>query len=127
MPKAQGNVRVLLVDDHPDTLELQAMVLRKHGYEVETAEDARTAMAIAQDKPLDLVISDIRLPDRDGFALMQDLKQAHGLQGIALTGSAQAEDRSRGAETGFVRYMVKPVPPEQLLDAIKALTSSRNG
>lgn len=125
MVDARGGARILLVDDHPDTLQLLAIVLRKHGYAVETAEDAEAALHIARNRPLDLVVSDIHLPDRHGLELMRDLYRTYGLRGIAVTGSAEVEDEAAGADAGFIRYMVKPVLPERLLEAIDNAISSR--
>lgn len=113
--------RVLLVEDHPDTLMAQAITLRKRGYEVKTAVDATTALAVAASGPLDLVISDVRLPDRSGLELMRELSAQHHLKGIALSGSASEDDVRRGREAGFVKHLMKPVPPERLIEVVEEL------
>ena len=116
-------VRILLVENHLDTLMAQAILLRKRGYEVKTAGDAEAALEAAEAGDLDLVISDIHLPDRSGLELMRELKAAHDMKGIALTGSGDAEDVRGSIEAGFAKHLVKPVLPEQLEEAIEETVS----
>ncbi len=65
--------------------------------------------ALAESEPFDLVVSDLGLPDGDGYELMQQLRQRHGLSGIALSGFGMEGDVLRGREAGFLEHLVKPV------------------
>ena len=67
------------------------------------------ALAIAQQEPLDLVISDLGLPDGTGLDLMRELRTRHGLRGICLSGYGMEEDLERSAEAGFIEHLTKPV------------------
>ncbi|MEX2670880.1 MAG: response regulator [Phycisphaeraceae bacterium] len=120
MKEATDSRRILLVDDHADTLMLQAMLLRRNGYEVMTAENAESALAQAAENDVDLVVSDLRLPDRNGVDLMRDLHERHGLHGVALTGAADDAEAAVQAEVGFVEVLIKPVTPAQVVQVIES-------
>ena len=78
---------ILLVDDCVDTLEPLSRLLKMTGFDVRVARSATEALALAATpKPADLIISDLGLPDRSGTDLMREVKQRHGLPGIAVTG-----------------------------------------
>lgn len=119
--------RILLVEDHGDTLRILRRLLSAQGYEVQTAGDVASAIDIADRMPLDLIISDLGLPDGTGLELMQRLKQGHHLKGIALSGYGMEEDVRKSHEAGFLMHLTKPVKPEQLLAAIRRLTSQDPG
>jgi signal transduction histidine kinase/ActR/RegA family two-component response regulator len=101
--------RVLLVDDHPDTLSVLERVLRRRGHAVFSAADAASAIAIADRETLDLLISDIGLPDRSGLELMKELRQRHGIAGIALSGYGTEADLDRSRDAGFLGHLIKPI------------------
>ncbi|HEX2223621.1 MAG TPA: ATP-binding protein [Thermoanaerobaculia bacterium] len=122
--------RILLVDDHLDTLEIMALLLRNSSFEVHEAGDVRSALAIAAslaadagdtggEPPFDLVVSDLGLPDGSGLDLMQELRDRYGLQGIALSGYGMQEDVRKSREAGFVEHLVKPVTFQTLQAAIE--------
>ncbi|MFA9480358.1 response regulator [Phycisphaerales bacterium AB-hyl4] len=119
MEKTSNQPRLLLVDDHQDTLTLQAILLRREGFDVVTSGDAETALAQAAEGKVDLVVSDLRLPDRDGVELMQELHKRYGLYGVALTGAADAGRAADRVDAGFVEVLIKPVAPEQLVKVIR--------
>lgn len=101
--------RILLVEDHEPTREPLAGLLVRRGYDVVavgSAEDAVTAAAAGR---FDLVLSDIGLPDHDGFWLMRTLRERHGSVGIALTGYGMDEDLARSREAGFIDHLTKPI------------------
>jgi CheY-like chemotaxis protein len=98
-----------LVEDHEPTREPLAGLLVRRGYDVVavgSAEDAVTAAAAGR---FDLVLSDIGLPDHDGFWLMRTLRERHGSVGIALTGYGMDEDLARSREAGFIDHLTKPI------------------
>ncbi|MES1240903.1 MAG: CHASE domain-containing protein [Acidobacteriota bacterium] len=120
-------LRILLVEDHADTAEAMADLLRATGYQVMVAGSVSEGMALAdaalqgrrRDDRIDLVLSDIGLPDGSGLDLMSELSQRYGLRGIALTGYGMEEDVARSREAGFSRHLTKPVNLEQLETAIR--------
>lgn len=114
-------IRVLLVDDHEDTLTLFSMALRRHGYEVITANNVESALAVAQDQRFDVLVSDIGLPDGSGIDLIRHLSRQRAIRGIALTGFGAEEDVRRSRRAGFSDHLTKPVGVRQLLQAIDRL------
>jgi CheY-like chemotaxis protein len=115
MPSAAPakTMRVLLVEDNPDTLSLLGKVLTRLSCDVVPAANATEALAAAEQNHIDLVISDIGLPDRSGWELMQELR-TRGLRGVAISGFSSEEDRQRSHESGFSRHLVKPVGVQEL-------------
>src|SRR5688572_33365114 len=103
------SVCILVVDDHEDSLKALARLLQINGYVVHTARTAEEAKALAAGRRCDLVIGDIGLPDQDGCALMRELREAHGLKGIALSGYAERSDVKDALAAGFDRHIAKPV------------------
>jgi CheY-like chemotaxis protein len=115
------SLRILLVDDHADTLRVYARILEKAGYVTQPAETIAAALARAAAEPFDLVISDIHLSDSDGCTLMRQLRDRHSLRGIAITGSGIGVDEQVCREAGFGAYLVKPVNVPDLMAAIANL------
>ncbi len=103
-----GAGRILLVEDHEDTRAALARLLRRRGFEVALAGSAAEARALANQQTFDLLISDIGLPDGDGFELMSDLR-GRGLKGIALTGYGMETDVERSRQAGFLAHLTKPI------------------
>ncbi|HTO04438.1 MAG TPA: response regulator, partial [Opitutus sp.] len=98
-------------------------LLERRGYEVEACGTAATALAAAGTGRFDFVISDIGLPDGDGFELMKQLNQHHGLRGIAVTGYGMEQDVVNSYAAGFVAHLTKPVSMRTLDAALAALLS----
>ncbi|HYP18348.1 MAG TPA: ATP-binding protein, partial [Opitutus sp.] len=119
--------RLLLVDDHAPTLQALRALLCRDGYHVVTAMTAGQATAAAAAAPLDLVISDLDLPDGRGTDLMTKLRTLHGLRGIALTGYGADRDLLRSREAGFALHLVKPVAIAELRHAIASLLPAKIG
>lgn len=110
--------RILLVEDHADTRVLLARLLRSRGHEVHTADSVAAALQAAQKHPLDLLISDLSLPDGSGLDLMRQLKDTH-LKGISVSGHGAAEDIREARDAGFVSHLTKPISLHQLETAIR--------
>jgi PAS domain S-box-containing protein len=109
---AGGAMRVLLVDDDPDALDMLAELLKILGYEPYTATDGPSALAVARAVRPSVALLDIGLPEIDGFELGRRLRATPGLEGIelvALTGYGQPSDGERSAAAGFAAHLVKPV------------------
>ncbi len=121
-------VRVVLVDDEPDTREVLASILRGQGATVTTATCAREALrAVERDLP-HVLVSDIGLPEVDGYALLQQVRalageRARGVAALALTAHA-GQQAARAAElAGFQKHLAKPVLPGRLIDEVSRLAA----
>jgi PAS domain S-box-containing protein len=114
-----GRVRVLLVEDHVDTARATVRLLERSGYKVTWADSVAAARRLAAEQPFDIVVSDLGLPDGDGHALMRQLKEQHGLPGIALSGFGMENDVQHGREAGFLEHLVKPVDVATLDQTIR--------
>jgi hypothetical protein len=123
-PRLDG-VRVLLVDDDADTLDLVAEIIRGQGARVATASSARAALAQLEGELPDVLVTDVAMPEQDGVALLETMRR-RGWQvpAVALTALAREEDRSRAMAAGFERYLVKPVNPGELLSSIAGLVAA---
>jgi PAS domain S-box-containing protein len=123
---AASGLRILLVEDHPDTAAVMADLLGDRGHQVTVAGGVAAALATVADlangdrrPPLDLVISDLGLPDGNGQELMRELSRRYGLKGIALSGYGMEEDRAKSLQAGFSRHLTKPIHPGALLEVIR--------
>ncbi|MBE9107956.1 response regulator [Nodosilinea sp. LEGE 07298] len=119
-------VKVLVVDDSPDTRELLQVVLGAYGAEVDTMPSAEAALAYLETASPDVLVCDIGMPDMDGYRLLQHIRASAAYQGkhfpaIALTAYAREEDRQRAFEHGFQKHMAKPIEPEALAIAVADL------
>jgi len=112
---------ILLVEDHVPTRVALESLLKRRNYDVRVADTVAEARAVAEKEAIDVVISDIGLPDGTGFELMADLKSRFGLKGIALTGYGMENDLIRSGEAGFVAHLTKPIRMQSLDDTLKAL------
>ncbi len=116
-------IRVLVVEDEPDTRDFLIRLLESHGAIVLAAGSVMEALALSRSGHPDMLISDIGLPDVDGYELVQhirehDSKSHSGIPAIALTAYARAEDRMRALRAGYQVHIAKPVEPAELLAAI---------
>jgi CheY-like chemotaxis protein len=119
---AQGTgARVLVVDDHVDTCTGMKMMMERRGYRVTVAHTADEAVEKTEHEAFDLVISDIGLPDRSGYELMQELSATKNLRGIALSGFGMENDVSRARAAGFSEHLTKPINFDRLDEAIQML------
>ncbi len=114
-----GRIRVLLVEDHVDTARATVRLLERSDYKVTWADCAAAALRLTASQPFDVVVSDLGLPDGDGHALMQQIKERHGLPGIALSGFGMEGDIARSREAGFLEHLVKPIDVATLDQAIR--------
>ncbi|HYE31666.1 MAG TPA: response regulator [Methylomirabilota bacterium] len=111
-------MHVLLVEDHLPTLDALKALLQRSGCEVTTASSVKLALECARSGRFNGVLSDVGLPDGSGLELMRQLRDEHGLTGIALSGYGMEEDVLRSKESGFVAHLTKPVRAADLRQAI---------
>lgn len=114
--------RLLYVEDHVDTAKVLSGVLTRNGYQVILANSVASALETAAQEinngGLDLVISDLGLPDGSGLQLMSELSQRYGLRGIALSGYGMEADVEASRAAGFVHHIIKPVDTTRLRAAL---------
>ena len=115
-------LKILVVDDHLDTVELFTIILSSQGADVVTASSVKQALAVLEHQPIDILISDYRLPDGNGYSLIEKV-QSQGLdtQSIMITGSDAFEEQEKALQQGFVFYLSKPVEPDYLIEVITNL------
>lgn len=122
----KGRGTVLVVDDVPDVTEMIQLLLKHAGYDVSTADSAEAALRLAQKKNYDLVISDIGMPEMNGYELataLRNLTAYNATPLIAVTGYSEYDDRGRAVSAGFDVHLTKPIEPTQLLNLMSELLS----
>jgi len=124
-----AGLKVLLVDDAADTLEVLEQILAQAGAITMAASSATMALALLERERPDVIVSDIGMPDIDGLELMRRIRSRAGADGtipaIALSALTRAEDRERALRTGFSDYLAKPVEAAALVARIAQLASHR--
>jgi PAS domain S-box-containing protein len=124
-PTLRQPFRVLLVEDHKPTCFTLATLLTRRHYQVVTANSLGEARDRATRENLDFVVSDIGLPDGNGCDLMAELRDRHGLSGIALTGYGTEEDLNRSHAAGFITHLTKPVTAQALDNALALIANAQ--
>jgi signal transduction histidine kinase len=116
---------VLVVDDEDDVRNYAAAVFRMSGAEVRAATSTEDALNTLKTWTPDIVVTDIGMPDRDGFDLLRSIREVSGVPVIALTAYARGEDRERALEAGFQAFISKPVDPGELRSAVSDVLGAR--
>jgi CheY-like chemotaxis protein len=124
-PRLDG-LTLLVVDDEEDALELVGEVLREQGAEVHLATSAREALDLFASLRPDVVVSDIGMPEADGYSLIRRIRTLPAEQGgrtpaVALTAYARPEDAQRAFAAGYQMHVAKPVEPAQLATVVANL------
>jgi PAS domain S-box-containing protein len=122
-----AGLTILVVDDEPDARALVQRLLEDHEARVASAGSVDEAMKLLSGRRFDLVVSDIGMPNEDGYALIRRLRALEPAQGgttpaIAVTAYARAEDRSKALRAGFQVHLVKPIEPGELISVAASLT-----
>jgi CheY-like chemotaxis protein/anti-sigma regulatory factor (Ser/Thr protein kinase) len=112
-------LRLLVVEDHPDTARVLGRLLRASGYAVKTAQSAAAALELAAAEPFDVIVSDIGLPDQTGYDLMREIRSRYMMKGIAMSGYGMDEDLRKSRDAGFSDHIVKPANLAQLERSIR--------
>ena len=126
-----ANIRVLVVEDEPDAAEFVTNLLALHGADVVTAASAREALeAVVHARP-DILISDIGLPEMDGYQLMEQIRKMNvtdggGIPAVALTAFARSEDRTRALRAGYQTHLAKPVESTELVATVASFAELVN-
>jgi CheY-like chemotaxis protein len=124
-----SRVKVLVVDDEPDARDLIKRILSDCNATVTTADSARAALEAFRAAPPDVLVSDLGMPDMDGFGLLAEVRKLGTAAGgnvpaVALTAFARSEDRLRALEAGFAAHISKPVEPSQLIATVANMVAA---
>jgi PAS domain S-box-containing protein len=122
-----ADLKILVVEDEVDALDLLSIDLREHGAQVTGVASASEALDLLREQGFDLLISDIGMADTDGYSLIKQVREREGddehhLPAIALTAYARAQDRLRAIAAGYNTHVAKPVEIRELVSVVKCLT-----
>lgn len=113
--------KILIVDDEPRYLRLLEANLRSDGYDVVSASDGLQAVEVFSSDPVDLILMDVMMPNLDGFAACQRIRQFSNVPIIILTAKGEEQDRVRGLDMGADDYLIKPFSATELLARVRAV------
>lgn len=116
-----SNYKVLVADDEPNIVKIMEFELKKGGYQVTTANDGQEALSLIKSNPPDLILSDVMMPNMDGYELCREVKNDPALRGIPfifLTAKTGIENRIQGYLLGAAKYITKPCSRQELLKTI---------
>lgn len=114
----------LVVDDVSDVTDMLSVLMTHAGYEVSTASSAPEAIALAKENHFDIVISDIGMPEMNGYQLAEALRGLPDYESVpmvAVTGYSMFDDRNRSLNAGFNEHVTKPIDPRAFLELIEQL------
>jgi len=125
-----AGLRVVVVDDDPDSLDMLSTLLRQQKAEVRMATSAAEALALVEDWLPHLVVADVEMPDEDGYSLVRRLRLLSPDRGgttptVAVTAYGRVEDRIRSVAAGFDLHLPKPVEPAELIAVVANLARRR--
>jgi PAS domain S-box-containing protein len=120
-------VRILVVDDESDQLDLLAFVLSREGAVVQSARSGNAALKLLSQSPFDILVSDLAMPDGNGYELLQQLSSTPNaaIPTIAFTAYASTTHQEMALQTGFQRHLTKPLDPDVLISTILCLLQGR--
>ncbi|MBW4527565.1 MAG: PAS domain S-box protein [Phormidium tanganyikae FI6-MK23] len=116
-----AGVKILAIDDETDNLDFLVFLLETAGAIVQSAQSAKSALMKLSEFAPDLLVSDIAMPDLDGYQLIQQIRQQSQIPAIALTAYAGEVNQRQILAAGFQRHLAKPVDPDQLINTIVSL------
>ena len=113
-PGRKGQLRVFVVENHEDTRYLLGLLLEQLGHTVASAGSVGEALDLIPDSNSDMLISDVGLPDGDGWELLGRLGEDRPPYAVAMSGFGMSSDRARSLAVGYRHHLLKPVEPQQL-------------
>jgi CheY-like chemotaxis protein len=131
MAKELYGLKVLVVDDDADTRDLLEWVLKRAGAEVTAVSSAKDALAAVDANPPHVIVSDIAMPEEDGYSLVKKLRSRGAEKGgripaVALTAHSLVQDRLLSLRAGFQSHVPKPVVPEELVEVVASVVYQRS-
>jgi CheY-like chemotaxis protein len=129
-PPRLDKLHIVVVEDQPDTLTFLAQLLEKLGAQVTAVPSAREGLQALRAHPPDVLISDIGMPEIDGYGFIEQVRalppdQGGQIPAVALTAFARTEDRVRALQAGFSTHVPKPVEPAELAAVIRSLVPAK--
>ena len=124
-----AGVRILVVDDTPDTTEVMKAMLELAAAQVTTASSGAEALRLADRTDFDLILSDLSMPEMDGYELLRELRKrprTSEVPAIALTGLGRSEDIKRARAAGYASHLTKPVPFDKLTTLVSEVTGHQS-
>jgi DNA-binding NtrC family response regulator len=122
----EATARILIVDDDPYFLRVLGRILSGENFQVKTAEGASQAAQILREDAFDLVISDLRLPDGDGLAILQEVRKAgREIPVVILTAYGEVDNYLEAMNAGATEYLNKPVKSDELIAVVRNCLRSR--
>jgi CheY-like chemotaxis protein len=123
---ALAGIRVLLVDDEEDSREMMASALETCGATVVSAASAQEALGALHRWHVDVMLSDIAMPEKDGYELIKEIRSTNAMRiaslpAAAVTACVRDDEREKALEAGFQMHLAKPVHPAALAQAVAAL------
>ncbi|WNZ65936.1 ATP-binding protein [Myxococcus sp. MxC21-1] len=127
-PPQLSSLRVLVVDDEEDTRELLRSIIETCGGIVTTASSSEDALAELREAPFDVLVSDVGMPEEDGYRFIARVRalpeeQGGGIPAVALTAYTRMEDRTRALLAGFTTHVPKPIEPVELMAVIASMSN----
>ncbi len=126
-PELLKGKSILIVDDSRDTIDMLTKLLTLEGARVESAGSGKEALQIAGERSFDLIISDISMPEMDGYQLLKQIRglaNGENLPALALTGYGRSHDITRAQAEGFADHLTKPIDINRFLRTVRRLTEA---
>ena len=121
-------MRILIVDDSKDTIDMLRLLFEMDGATVTTAKSGALALRIAAEEEFDVILSDISMPEMDGFEFLRRLRALPGKMDVpvlALTGFGRPEDLERAEAEGFFSHLTKPLDVNALVEILSKIPAAR--
>jgi len=112
-------LRILIVEDHSDTLKSLRLYLEQSGHVVLPARTRQDALQTLRSTDCDVLLSDIALSDGTGWDLLAEIRQIRPIYAVAMSGFGMVEDTNRSKAAGFRHHLVKPIDPDRLDSALE--------
>ncbi|MGZ5024733.1 MAG: response regulator, partial [Chthoniobacterales bacterium] len=122
LPAPSRKLRILILEDHEYTAAVMSRLLKRDGHDVITARTVRQAFEVLKATKLDLLVSDLGLPDGNGFQVMRELAKISNAKGIAVSGYGMDDDVERSSLAGFSAHLTKPINVQELQETIQLIT-----
>jgi CheY-like chemotaxis protein len=128
MGEPSRSLKILLVENHEDTLVYLAKYMKRRGHEVISSRTMKQACETISQTAVDVLISDIGLPDGDGWELMKEAQKVNPPSfGIAMSGFGMQSDREKSLQAGYRHHLIKPFMPEELDVLLDEASRTING
>jgi len=122
-----SKTQIMIIEDEPSIAEVVSLYMRRAGFQVQLAEDGKTALDLLNRQLPDLVILDLMLPKVDGLTITRWLRDRSDVPIIMLTARREESDRIAGLEMGADDYVVKPFSPQELVSRVRAVLRRTHG